>query len=244
MTAALLFGCLLLGASPPPAARVLEARPFISLDDTLAGLVAELGNDAELDAEAGRELLTRAFSRFRGEVDAWRLDGALHLAEALHRRAAATWSAMSLALLQTRLGLGDAAEATLSQQLARTGPGAERRDLLERLGLARLGAGRRGEALSALGRAWYSGSTNAGQVLGALALSGGQAAEARRLFGALLAVPAPGAGARAQTPPWALRGWGLAMVGGANQPVADQRASKAPAKRSPRATSAPSDTTR
>ena len=69
MTAALLFGCLLLGASPPPAARVLEARPFISLDDTLAGLVAELGNDAVVEEPTEEDLafLEKSLSQYLPE---------------------------------------------------------------------------------------------------------------------------------------------------------------------------------
>jgi hypothetical protein len=241
--AVLLAGCLLLG-SP-------SARTAAQAEDTLAALVEALDNSATLGQVQRRALLTRSFNRFRAEVAAQRPREALPLARAMHNSAQATWSAMSMALLQTRLGLAEDAAATLREQLARTPSNPDRRDLQERLGLAYLGAGRRGPALGALGRSWLAGSTNAGQVLGALALSAGRTSDARRVFGSLLPPLSPAGPSPA--PPWALRGWGLAMVGGANQPVASglnpvadnsELTQEDPASTSLRATSRPSLTTR
>jgi hypothetical protein len=239
-----LAGCLLLlgqgGASSEPSPRESTPAPGSTQGVGENPVDATLRSLRSPAASQDREVFQLAFGLFREEVDAYRLDSALRLALAIHESAGETWSAMSLSLLQTRLGLAQAARSTLSNQIALTTPGPDRTDLQELLGLAHLGAGRRGPALVSLGRAWLADSVNAGQALGALALSEGRVPSARRILGSLLSPPSASS---SSPPPWALRGWGLAMVGAATEPV--RREAPAPPRIAPRrATSASKPTTR
>jgi len=156
-------------------------------------------NSAQLQA-----YLVLAFEEFMHQNQAWRLDLARPLAEAMHARAQATWSAMSLALVCTRGGDGARARRVLEEQLARTPPGPDQYDLFERLGLALQGAGDERAALAPLGSALARGSANAAVVLGRSALREGRLGKARALFRSHLG--------EGPAQAWALRGWGLSMV--------------------------------
>lgn len=155
-------------------------------------------------AERLQPLLVAAFEEFMHHNRAYRLELSRPLAEAMHSRAEATWSAMSLALVSTRDGDSTRAREVLRQQLARTPEGVETYELRERLGLAILGAGEERLARAPLGSAFARGSSNAGVVLGRLALSHGRLERARALFRSLLDEEPPQS--------WALRGWGLSML--------------------------------
>jgi len=159
---------------------------------------------AEVSPEELPACLQLAFEEFLAATRGFRTDLALPLAEAMHARAGATWSAMSLALVSTRVGRGARAREVLAAQLEITPEGVDRFELLERLGLALLGAGDRRGAHAGLGAAFTRGSSNAGVVLGRLALAGGQRKRARALFRTLLDEE------RGRS--WALRGWGLSML--------------------------------
>lgn len=194
MSFALGLGLALLVGAPrvarqDPAPPALEAR-LVQLRDAPP---EELGS-----------VLQAAFGEFMAHVRGYELDAARQLAEGMHDRADAPWSAMSLALVSTRAGDTPRAYEVLSLQLARTPEGPDRHALLERLGLARLGAGEEAGALGPLGSAFARGSSNAGVVLGRIALREGRLGEARAVFRTLLE----------QEPPqsWALRGWGLSML--------------------------------
>lgn len=155
-------------------------------------------------AERLRGCLVAAFEDFMAQSRAFRLDLSRPLAEAMHGRAEATWSAMTLALISTRAGDSSRAQGVLREQLRRTPEGVEHYELLERLGLARLGAGDSTGALAPLGAAFARGSANAGVMLGRLELRAGRSGRARSIFRSLLDEEPPQS--------WALRGWGLSMV--------------------------------
>lgn len=184
---------LLLGGSP--VARQDSAG--VRLDQRLEQLRS--APQGELPA-----VLQAAFAEFLESVRTYELEVARHLAEGMHARAGAPWSAMSLALVSTRAGDSPRAEEVLRHQLSLTPDGPDRHALLERLGLARLGAGKQASGLGPLGSAYARGSPNAGVVLGRIALREGRRGEARAVFRTLLE----------QEPPqsWALRGWGLSML--------------------------------
>jgi len=148
--------------------------------------------------------LQMAYAEFLNQTNAYRMDLSLPLAEAMHRRAQAGWSAMSLGLSYTRAGDSTRAREVLGAQLARTPEGPLQFDLLERLGLAALGAGDLRAARIHLGSALARGSNNAGVVLGKLALDAGRRDEARSLFRPLLG--------QDPSQSWAHRGWGLSMI--------------------------------
>jgi hypothetical protein len=156
-----------------------------------------------------QDCLVAGFEDFMGQSRVFRLDLSRPLAEAMHGRAAATWSAMTLALICTRDGLAARAQEVLLEQLERTPEGVEHYELLERLGLARLGAGDETGSLAPLGAAFARGSANAGVVLGRLELHAGHLGRARSLFRSLLDEDPPQS--------WALRGWGLSMVPSRNR---------------------------
>ena len=159
----------------------------------------EAVGEGELEA-----CLQMAYAEFLNETLAYRLDLSLPLAEAMHRRAQAGWSAMCLGLSHTRSGNSARAREVLGAQLARTPEGVLQSDLLERLGLAALGAGDERAARIHLGSALARGSNNAGVVLGKLALDRGRLDEARNLFRPLLE--------EEPSQSWAHRGWGLSML--------------------------------
>jgi hypothetical protein len=214
---------------PQPQASLLTLEPGVARARELAKHLAQLEGD-ELQAH-----LVVAFEEFMLQSRAFRLDLACPLAEAMHASAGATWSAMSLALVSTRAGDSARARTVLGEQLDRTPEGVEQYELLERLGLAILGAGDERQALAPLGSALARGSANAGVVLGRLALEEGRLAQARTLFRCLL---------REQPPQsWALRGWGLSMIpprdGLPGSPAQRQHPSGAPHSSSSTARSSP-----
>jgi Flp pilus assembly protein TadD len=111
---------------------------------------------------------------------------------------------MSLGLACTRAGLNAQAAEVLREQLALSDEGPGQAALMERLGLAYLGAGNQVLARRELGAALARGSSNAGVVLGMLAFRQGRPEAARALFRSILdEEPAQS---------WAHRGWGLSML--------------------------------
>ena len=183
---------------PTAAEEVLALEPG---PERSRALVQLLGS---VEPEGLQPVLVAAFDEFMHHNRAYRLELSIPLAEAMHGRAGATWSAMSLALVSTRYGDSARARVVLRQQLDRTPEGVEAYELRERLGLAILGAGEERLARAPLGSAFARGSANAGVVLGRLALSHGRQERARALFRSLLDEDPPQS--------WALRGWGLSML--------------------------------
>ncbi|MDA1264336.1 MAG: hypothetical protein O2816_04570 [Planctomycetota bacterium] len=173
------------------------------------------------DAAAAQPRLVLAFEEFQREHDRFEGARATALARAMHRAAGATWSAYCLEGILRRTGDYRGAQEVLVAHLAGLDPGPERTDVVQRSAIVAAGAGWLEQERAALGRALVHGGTDAHQMLGRLALAAGRTEEARRLFRVLLEQHA---GDPAQTPPWALRGWGLALL----PPAAD------PLRRSPR----------
>ncbi len=194
----LLAGLLAAATAQDSWDRARELAPGKARAEALLGALDEVGEE-ELPA-----CLEVAWEEFRNETRAYRLDLALPLAEAMHRRAEAPWSAVSLALASTRAGRSERAREVLLAQLRTTAGGPTEYELLERVGLAALGAGNEQEARKFLGAAFARGSANAGVVLGRLALAEARREQSKALFRSLLD--------EEPSQSWAHRGWGLSML--------------------------------
>jgi hypothetical protein len=155
-------------------------------------------------ADALPACLELSFEEFLNQTRAFQFELALPLAEAMHRRARAPWSASSLALAATRSGSPAEAQAVLREQLDLDLDREDRTNLLERIGLASLAAGEQDRARRELGAAFTRGSANAGVVLGRMDLQEGHLRRSRAIFRSLLD--------RDQGQSWARRGWGLSML--------------------------------
>ncbi len=164
------------------------------------------------------------FQAFVEEHDAFRVGPARRLAEALHASAGQTWSAFCLEGIARRSGDLQAAQRVIQSQLESSdaAPLTERIELLQRLAIVAAGAGDRDLELASLGHALRLGGDDALQILGKTALFGGERLRARRLFGAVLQRAAV---RDTETPPWALRGWGLSLLPRAS-PSGDSSASQ------------------
>jgi len=172
----------------------------------IQALCSELGDSP---AEDLGPLLQRGFEVYVAEMRAFRARSAMQIAEALHDRARATWSAISLASAKRRAGADGGGVRVLQDQIEHTEPGPDWVALYEALALACDGAGLRELQLDALGHAYAKGGTDAQQILGGLALREGRWQEAGRLFGGL--VDRALVGSR-EPEPWALPGWGLSLL--------------------------------
>jgi len=155
--------------------------------------------------------LQAAYEAFREDQRAFRPAAARILAEGMHDAANATWSAFNLAAICRRLGDYDRAdEVLLGRFLAATDP-AERLDLLQGRAIVAGAAGRLGLERELLGRALARGGEDAYQILGRQALAAGHRDRALTLFRVLLEHHFE-PDRLADAPPWALRGWGLALL--------------------------------
>lgn len=201
-------------AVPPPDRLDLrpgEAWPFAraldSSDLADEALVAAVGEVPEGPALA--RCLVLAYEHFQVLSDAFQPLRALRLAEALQRRARAPWSAGNLGRVLGRLGRGGEGRAILEEQLALESDPAVRLALRDDRGLLALGAGDWEAARRDLGHALANGSSSAADVLGQRALAQGRLDRARALF--------RGGAGRDSARPWALRGWGISMLAGADR---------------------------
>ena len=149
-------------------------------------------------------LLERGYREFLAHSEAARAVPALALAEALHARALAVWSAQNLAIARTRSGAYTGAASVLQEQLEGQLNLPDRALMASRLSIVQLGEGGLLNARRALGRGLLRGGSDSAIVLGLLALEGGDADRSRRLYRSVLS--------RDPEQPWAQRGWGLSMV--------------------------------
>ena len=213
-----------LGAAEPhlvPSVPSVPSVPESQESETLDGLLAGLGQ-SDLSPEQEQQILVEAWQAFLGEEQAFRLDRAEQLALAMHARAKATWSALSLALLSTRMGEHERAIQVLTEQLQQSPASADRLVLLQRRAIAEAGAGNVQANLDLLGQALVLGGTDAQQMLGRYYLGQAQYTRAGALFSALLPPLSRGRApyeADGQVPAWALRGWGVALLGSRADPV-------------------------
>ena len=189
---------LIAGAQSPDFDAVRALPQGVERSQAVIAIV-EAAPDAQLGEalQLGFDDFLAAAGRYDGEV-------ALPLAEALHARADAPWSAMSLSLIHTRCGDPSRGVEVLRKAIVNVQEPATERDLVAALGLALVVSGQREPGLAAFGSAFCRGSDNAGVVLGRLALREGRLERARSIFRTLLRSTPP--------PAWALRGWGLSLL--------------------------------
>ena len=159
--------------------------------------------DGELEPSRDQLLEAYAWGRRCATELLW-MEDAIAVQRELHRRYAATWSAIGLALSLHRgapPGGSDAADAVLAAQIER---GADLPDLWSQRGLLAAGRGDERRARDHLGRALGLGSADAALMLARMDLARGRMGGARAGFRALLMEDEPHA--------WALRGWGIALL--------------------------------
>ena len=96
---------------------------------------------------------------------------------------------------------------------------AERLDIMTRHAIAAAGAGKPLLERGLLGRAARLGGDDALQILGKAALEQGKLERAKSLFRALLIRARV---EKREAAPWALRGWGLSLMGGPSPAVGSQ----------------------
>lgn len=169
------------------------------------------------DVERLPQRLQEGFDAFVAAERAFEGPLAVALARALHRQARATWSAFCLEGILRRTGDLDEAEAVLTQ-LVRAPARQERAERSGRQAIVARGAGRLEAARRHLGAVLAAGGADGAQMLGLEALRRGSPAEAAAHFGSLLAgvragetSTLPSAGVPAP-PPWAQRGFGVALL--------------------------------
>lgn len=201
------------------------ARQLPDGPERTAAIVASLAEDtwATLPVTARGERLEVAYRAFLGAEARFAGDEMLGLAEAMHARDRAIWSAFCLegALRRGfgRYGDAEGVLEALQREYEAAGDPAQRgeavRALVERRALVAAGAGEREHEAALLGRALGAGSADARQILGFAALRAGDVRGALAHFEVLLAgapsveqAPTP---AR-DLPPWALRGYGVALL--------------------------------
>ncbi len=183
--------------------------------------------EAQLQSAQGDALaqwLQRGYEAYVHHMRAFRARTAERFAAPLHRVAAAPWSATCLASSKRRGGDPAAAVEILREQIERTQEKPQRIALYEALSLALDAAGRPAQRLDALGHAYAEGGRDAQQILGYLALQEGRWEQAGFLFGDLV----DDAREEGRAPePWALPGWGLALLEGAHEEMAPPGSSQA-----------------
>lgn len=155
--------------------------------------------------------LQAAYEAFREDEAAYRSDAARILAEGMHDAAQATWSAINLASICRLQGAYERADEVLAGHHARATDPTERLDLLLGRAILAGAAGWLERERDLLGMALARGGQDAYQILGRQALAAGRRRQALALFRVLLEHHF-GPQRLAQAPPWALRGWGLALL--------------------------------
>lgn len=163
--------------------------------------------------EPGRwaQLLKLSYESFLEELGLYAGQSARDLAEAMYGSAPATWSVLCLEGAARRTGdLGRAAEVLEGGMVLNAD--ADRLELRERRAIVAAGAGELPTELDWLGRALLLRGNDGLQMRARLALAMGARQRSRGLFRVLVdrsRGPAPALG---EPPPWALRGWGLALL--------------------------------
>lgn len=191
---------------PPPEAWI--AARFRS-DDRIALLALGIG-ERGLAPEPDLLRMRKGFELFLEREGSFHADAEV-LAEALHQKAQATWSAFCLEGILRRLGKGERALAVINQQLEAVGPsaGSERTALLGRRAIIHGGMGNPAGTMGDLGSLLALGATDGYQILGLTALQEGRWSTARGHFGVLLDRSRVSA---SPPPPWALRGYGVSLL--------------------------------
>ena len=157
-------------------------------------------------------LLELSYAIFLEELGLYAGGPARDVAEAQYRAAPAIWSAICLEGVARRTGDLDRSAQVLESVLATASAPPTRVELRERRSIVAAGAGDRATQLDWLGRALVLRGADGLQMRARLALALGARERSRVLFRVLVdrsRGPSPALG---QPPPWALRGWGLALL--------------------------------
>lgn len=191
--------------TPPEAWIAARFRP----EDRVQLLIHGLRDD-DLTPDQARRRLQSGFELFIALEGEWSSD-ALLVAQALHLRAKAPWSAFCLEGIQRRLGHLDLALETIDKMLdnASASRGPAWQSLMGRRAIIHAGAGRRDLARADLGRLLPTGAADAHQILGLEALLERQWQVSSTHFGMLLDSSRRSGEPH---PPWALRGYGVSLL--------------------------------
>lgn len=157
-------------------------------------------------------LLELSFAIFREELRLYAGAPARDVAEAQYRAAPATWSILCLEGVARRTGELDRSAEVLELALAGESESATQLELLERRSIVAAGAGDEAPRLDWLGRALVLGGSDGLQMRARLALALGARERSRVLFRVLVDRSRGLLPDIDESPPWALRGWGLALL--------------------------------
>lgn len=157
-------------------------------------------------------LLELSFAIFREELGLYAGAPARDVAEAQYRAAPATWSILCLEGVARRTGDLDRSAEVLEWALAGDSASASKLELSERRSIVAAGAGDKATLLDWLGRALVMRGTDGLQMRARLALSIGSSERSRVLFRILVDRSRGSLPYLDGPPPWALRGWGLALL--------------------------------
>lgn len=195
-----LMAALLLGAQEAGAQdwEALAERPS---DPTRGALVLERLRDRAVELTSLAQNL--AFEDAQRAAEAFELDLSLELFRSLVERTDAPWARYNLAIVEHRAGDFEASDALLADMLA-SQPAVEAAGLWSQRGIFAWGAGNDSSALRHFGQALARGSADASAILAREALGRHNLGPARTGFRAALE--------RDRAHPWALRGWGLALL--------------------------------
>jgi hypothetical protein len=191
-----------------PLLRVMEPGPARAEALCLALEKGPLG----LDPGHWLGLLELSHQAFLEELKRFAGAPARRVAEAMHRASPAIWSSLCVEGVARRMGDLERSTEVLESALARTGNADSLLELRERLAIVCAGWGRNAQQLDWLGRALVLGGDDGLQMRGRLALSEQQSSRARALFRVLVDRSRGPLPSLKEPPPWALRGWGLALL--------------------------------
>lgn len=199
-----LAGCLsaaLLLAAQGAGAQDWEALAERPSDAARGAAVLERLRDGAVELTALAQNL--AFEDAQRAAEAFELELSLALFRTLVERTDAPWARYNLAIVEHRAGDTAASDALLADMLD-SQPAVEAPGLWSQRGIFAWGAGNDATALRHFGQALVRGSTDASAILAREALARHNLGPARAGFRAALE--------RDRAHPWALRGWGLALL--------------------------------
>ncbi len=179
--------------------KVREIAPGSERGEAIANLLA----DDSVDLESAE--LTLSWEAGQRAADSLEFELAFRIQEQLYRRVPAEWSGVNMALTAHKLGRWQTADLVLGELLESKPTDAA--GLWSQRGIFALGDGRQRLAREYFGRAICLGSPDATGILAREDLALYNFEPARAGFRAALASNSKH--------PWALRGWGLSLLGAA-----------------------------
>ncbi|GEM_PF-2546367 len=197
-------------AGDVPWAELSRMQPGMSRADALGAALSS--GSAHLPEGHWASLLQISYEAFLEELERYASAPARQVAEAMYLASPAVWSCLCVEGSARRMGDLPRAAEVLAATLTWVSDRSARLELRERRSIVAAGAGWKSDELDWLGRGLAMGGTDSLQMRARLALAARRFDRARTLFRVLVD---RGRGSRptlADAAPWALRGWGLALL--------------------------------